>query len=167
MHRLIREHLEELLADSRSVPAAAKHLAECAECRDEVAAMQEHSALLRQWRAAEEVEPRAGFYARVMGRIEAQVPPSIWNMFFDSWFGRRIALASLALALLIGVYVVSSERIGEPELAQGGDAVEMLAPPVATFVADQDQTGALAAQGAPQGPDQDSVLVDLVTYREQ
>src|SRR5579872_6658123 len=53
---------------------------------------------------------RPGFYARVMERIEAEGPISIWNLFIESAFGRRIAVASLALALLVGVYLVTSER---------------------------------------------------------
>src|SRR5206468_667822 len=96
---------------------AAEHLAACEECRNEVAAMRQQSTLLRQWRAGVEVEPRAGFYARVLERIEAQTPASIWSLFFDSMLGRRIAVAALALALLVGVTLVSLERISDPEIA--------------------------------------------------
>ena len=63
------------------------------------------------------MEPRPGFYARVMERIEAQTPTSVFTLFFDSLFGRRIAMASLALALLLGVYVISSNRWREPQIA--------------------------------------------------
>src|SRR5712692_7217916 len=164
MHSLIREHLEDLLADSGSVSGlTARHLAECEECRSEVAAMRRQSALLRQWRAPSEVEPRAGFYARVIERIESQGPASIWSLFFDSIFGRRIAVASLALALLMGIYLVSSEKMAQPEIASSDDPVEMLAQPVAGYLAVEDQPGVVLSGGR----DQDSVLVDLVTYREQ
>src|SRR6266550_4516866 len=119
MHRIIRDHLEEVLSGPGSVPEhpAGEHLAGCEECREEVAAMRAQAAVLRQCRAESEPEPRPGFYARVMDRIEAQAPLSVWTLFFDSMFGRRIALASLALALLIGVYVISSEQIADPEIA--------------------------------------------------
>src|SRR5689334_15392747 len=121
MHRIIRDHLEQVLGERPPAPEhpAGKHLAECGECRDEVAAMREQAAMLRQWRVTngETVEPRPGFYARVLGRIEAQRPISVFTLFFDSLFGRRIAMASLALALLLGVYVVSSEQMEEPQIA--------------------------------------------------
>jgi len=176
MHRIIRDHLEEVLAGPGSEPRhpAGEHLAACAECREQVAAMREHSAVLRQFHAeSEEVEhePRPGFYARVMDRIEAQTPLSVWTLFFDSMLGRRIALASLALVILVGVYVVSSEQMPEPEIAgvsglpQAGLATN-LTPNGAT-----DLPQDFVFSGQPQltagAPDQDAVLVNLVTYREQ
>jgi predicted anti-sigma-YlaC factor YlaD len=176
MHRLIRDHLEEVLTGDGMRPdhPAGKHLAACEECRNEVSLMQGHGELLRSWQSSAEVDPHPGFYARVMERIETQGPASIWNLFFDSVFGRRIAMASLALALLLGGYLVGSERMPvEDTLASGapsGDAVltvpdvndsnRMIPAPMFTGAAD---TGAALASA----PDQDSVLVNLVTYREQ
>jgi len=163
MHRLIRDRLEEVLAASQleqtgvepGSPAAA-HLEACQECREEVSLLRQQAALLRQWHAPE-VEPRPGFYARVMDRIEAQGPGSIWNLFFDSAFGRRIAVASLALSLLMGVYVVSTEK-GSQE-AVPIDNVVSVQPQLTQY----DQPGMLLASA----PDQDAVLVNLVTYRVQ
>ena len=148
MHRIIQDHLEEVLAESN--PAAAVHLAECGECREEVCALRSHSAMLRSLRPNDDtLAPRPGFYARVMERIEAQRPIDIWQLFFDSVFGRRIALASMALALLFSLYLVSSERLAQP----------------VTVSVDEDHPAAtLSAAGL---PDKDTVLVDLVTYREQ
>src|SRR5665213_1979341 len=110
MHREIPDHLENVVAGSEP-----EHLAVCEESRSEVQGMQEHTALLRELRAPENflAEPRAGFYARVMERIEAEGPISIWNLFIESAFGRRIAVASMALAILLGVYLVTSERSAE------------------------------------------------------
>jgi predicted anti-sigma-YlaC factor YlaD len=166
MHRLIRDHLEEVLAGAHDA-AAGKHLKECGECRETVAAMRQQAALLRELRtpARQEIfEPRAGFYARVMESIESRSAASIWNVFFDSAFGRRIAIASLALALLLGVYLVTSEESMAPLTA----AVQT-APLVAGPIPGEDEPGlVLAPAGAPDGkPDTDSVLVNLVTYREQ
>jgi predicted anti-sigma-YlaC factor YlaD len=169
MHRIIRDHLEEVLTGSGSAPEhpAGKHLAECEECRDAVTAMREQAAVLRQWRVANTelaegriLEPRAGFYARVIERIEAQGPGSVWALFFDSLFARRIAMASLALALLLGVYVISSEQMAEPQ------AVTVEALPQAVFSDNvfPDNAQPRLVTGA---PDQDAVLVNLVTYREQ
>jgi predicted anti-sigma-YlaC factor YlaD len=169
MHRIVREHLEEVLAGPGSAPEhpAGEHLTECEECRSEISTMRAQAAILRSWRAAEEPEPRPGFYARVLERIEAQGPGSVFTLFFDSLFGRRIAMASLALALLLGVYVISSEQLAEPEIA----SVDNL--PQATLVSDlpealpasfSDYSQPRLVTGA---PDQDAVLVNLVTYREQ
>jgi len=169
MHRIIRDHLEQVLGERP--PAldhpAGKHLAECAECRDEVAAMREQAAMLRQWRVpgAEMAEPRPGFYARVLERIEAQRPVSVFTLFFDSLFGRRIAMASLALALLLGVYVISSEQMAEPQIANV-DGLQT------TLVSDGVLSdGVFSGNAQPRlvtsAPDQDAVLVNLVTYREQ
>ena len=174
MHRIIRDHLEQVLAAAGPAPEhpAGRHLRECSECRDAVAAMREQAAMLREWRApmleVAAIEPRPGFYARVLERIEAQTPASVFTLFFDSLFGRRIAMASLALALLLGVYVISSEQMAEPQVAAGIGAL-----PQATLVSDmpQDLPGVLNDYGQPRlvtgTPDQDAVLMNLVTYREQ
>ena len=113
MHREIRDHIEDVLAGSQ--PCTPEHLNQCEECSTEVRGMQEQTALIRELRAPEDfaADLRPGFYARVMERIEAEGPISIWNLFIESAFGRRIAVASLALALLIGIYVVTSERAAE------------------------------------------------------
>src|SRR5579862_1074374 len=110
MHRVVRDYLEEVLADPAAENPAMEHLKSCGDCREEVVLLLDQSALLRSWRNASEAEPRAGFYARVMNHIDVQRSGSIWSIFFDSIFARRIAFASLALAVLLGGYVVSSER---------------------------------------------------------
>ena len=176
MHPIIRNHLEEVLAGMASAPEhpAGKHLTECEECRDQIEAMRAHAAILRQWKAPE-ADPRPGFYARVIERIESQTPSSVFTLFFDSLFGRRIAMASLALALLLGVYVISSEQMAEPQVA--GESLPQMTL-VSDQVADmyQDLPGAFsdgvfASNSQPRlvtgAPNQDAVLVNLVTYREQ
>jgi predicted anti-sigma-YlaC factor YlaD len=154
MHRLIQDHLEEVLRETdgervKNTPASA-HLAECHECREEVAAMRRQASALRALRANDDtLAPRPGFYARVIERIEAQRPIDIWELFFDSAFARRIAMASVAMVVLFSVYLVSSER---------------LAQPVPTVAVEESQPGMTLAAGL---PDKDTVLVNLVTYREQ
>jgi anti-sigma-K factor RskA len=152
MHRLIQDHLEEVLRETERVetsPASA-HLAVCSECREEVAAMRLQASALRALRANDDtLAPRPGFYARVMERIEAQRPIDIWQLFFDSAFARRIAMASVAMVVLFSLYLVSSER---------------LAQPVAIAVEESQPDMTLSKAGL---PDKDAVLVNLVTYREQ
>lgn len=112
MHRSIRDRLEDLLRAESSVgshKALNEHLASCGECAAELAAMQRQTALLKSLRPPEDVEPAAGFYARVLQRIEERANRSIWSVFTDSPFGRRLAYASLTIAVLLGSYVVSQE----------------------------------------------------------
>jgi predicted anti-sigma-YlaC factor YlaD len=163
MHRLIQDHLEEVLAESKCCcsDAAREHLEECEECRSQVAAMENHAALLRSLRTPvdapeAEITPRPGFYARVMERIEAQGARSIWQLFFESTFGRRIAIASMAFAVLLSVYLVSLETT--EELPVTATAPMQLLP-------GEDQPGMVISKAGV--PDKDSVLVNLVTYREQ
>jgi predicted anti-sigma-YlaC factor YlaD len=152
MHRLIRDHLEVILAERVDGDAESAHLKAhvegCDECRGEVEAMRRQAGMLRRLKA--ETEPRPGFYARVIERIETQGPLSIWSIVFDSPFGRRIAVASMALALILGLYLVSSEEMADrPAIA----------------VAGEDQPGLVLTSSGP--PDRDAVLVNLVTYRGQ
>jgi hypothetical protein len=176
MHRHVRKHLEEMMAE-RGLQAgegsvdAAQHLAECPECSEEVSAMRHHAALLREWRSPQEIEPRPGFYARVLERIEAEGPVSVWSLFFESPFGRSLALASLALAALLCICLISAERFSTDSPAVAQD-VRPFAPDLrGQVVMGEDQPGlALTGAGissADAAPDSDSVLVNLVTYREQ
>jgi hypothetical protein len=129
--------------------------------------MQEHTALLRELRAPEGfvADPRAGFYARVMERIEAEGPISIWNLFIESAFGRRIAVASMALAILLGVYLVTSERSAQDPMIAGQEAQQQQ-----LIVMGEDGPARVIMQmeQSPEGQSsEDAVLADLVTYREQ
>ena len=165
MHREIRNHIEEAL-DPQRVPQspASRHLDGCRECKEEIDGMREQAALLRELRAPADLEPGAGFYARVLQRIEAEGPVSIWNLFIESAFGRRIALASLALALLLGVYVISSERTAQDPVV----ASQQTAP---LTVIGEDAPGRVISQ-VDQSVDSDptstdAVLANLVTYNDQ
>jgi hypothetical protein len=161
MHREIRDHIENVLAGSEP-----EHLAGCQECRSEVQGMQEHTALLRELRAPENfvAEPRAGFYARVMERIEAEGPISIWNLFIESAFGRRIAVASMALAILLGVYLVTSERSAQDPMI----AVQEAQQPLIVMGEDGPARVIMQMEQSPEGQSSaDAVLADLVTYQEQ
>ena len=169
MHREIRDHIEDVLRGGDTLTNARAHLAQCDECRSEVRDMQEQTELIRELRAPEDfaADLRPGFYARVMERIEAEGPISIWNLFIESAFGRRIAVASLALAVLIGVYVVTSERSAEDAtiaLESQQVTVEQ------TFVVGEDAPAreiTRVDQLQTDESSQDAVLANLVTYREQ
>jgi anti-sigma factor RsiW len=180
MHREIRNHIEDVLAGSKptsspvSTDQTQEHLSQCEECRTEVQRMREQTALLRELRAPDNFasEPRPGFYARVMERIEAEGPVSIWNLFIESAFGRRIAVASLALALLLGVYLVTSERSAQDPMvaAQGPQPGISGQLEQQVVVAEEDAPARVLTQmdQFPAGQSsEDAVLANLVSYREQ
>jgi anti-sigma factor RsiW len=150
MHQPIRKNLEEYLKGSLSeIPVEFhQHLGECGSCAGELRRLEEQSQLLRSLHSATEALPRPGFYARVMERIEAQRPASVWSVFLDRKFGFRLAVASGMLAALLGGYLVTSEPAG-PEIGT--------APAVAT-----------AAPSPDTGDQQqrDAVLVDLASYHQ-
>lgn len=176
MHGPIHDHLEDVLS-GRPPEAAAKHLRACADCREVVAALAGQAALIRLLKAPADAEPRAGFYARVLERIEAQGPVSIWNLFAESAFGKRLAMASLVLAVLLGIYLVTVERAAEPIVVEA-PAQQVCAAPgcdavarVPSIVPGEDAPGVVLTRLDVDQPNQDhpndDMLVNLVTYREQ
>jgi hypothetical protein len=71
--------------------------------------MKAQSEFMRSLRALEEVEPSPGFYARVMQRIEERAKDSIWAVFIYSPSAKRLAYASLTIAIMLGTYVIAQE----------------------------------------------------------
>jgi len=178
MHQEIRHNLEDLLnsddllksddllrgsGPTRSAELQA-HLGECAECSGELRSLQAQAKLLRSLRSPQDLEPRAGFYARVLERIEAQ-PASIWSVFLDRKFGLRLAVASAALVALLGTYLVTSEPSG-PELA-ASPSVVLTDTPRATEATLRTEPSVQPSEDGPRQQQQrDAVLVDLATYHQ-
>ena len=164
MHQPIRDNLEGYLNgsnDGETPQDFAAHLASCSACAEELHIMQQQTQMLRVLRAGGDLEPRAGFYARVMDRIEKQGSDSFWSIFLEPAFGRRLAIASAALVLLLGTYLVSTEP-GDHGLTPSSVAV-MQQPDAPDVVPSDDVT-------LP-GPDslqqqRDAVLVNLASYQE-
>jgi predicted anti-sigma-YlaC factor YlaD len=165
MDRRVRDRLEDILAgvggnavkhvsEAKGLEAVC-HLDDCADCRQTLTAMRDQQRMLRSLRAPEDIEPKGGFYARVIERIESQGVASIWSLFFESAIGRGVAMASVVLVLSAGVYLVSTEREAE--------AGQALALPALTL----SNPGTNAAGMFVGAPDRDAVLMNLVTYREQ
>ena len=155
MHQPIRDNLEEYLTGSaRKVPQEFEaHLAQCESCASELRLLQTQAQMLRALQSDESVEPRAGFYARVRERIEQQGPFSIWSVFLQPSFGRRLAVASAALVILLGTYLVTTEP-GDHSAALAPSAIETAAP---VSSADLQQN---------QQQQRDAVLVNLATYHD-
>jgi hypothetical protein len=106
MHGPVRERLEDLLRADQGQVGLGEHLAGCGECSSQLAAMKSQSMQLAGLRAPDNVEPSAGFYARVLQRLEEYEIDSFWAFFGDSPFGKRLAAASLTIALALGTYFV-------------------------------------------------------------
>ncbi len=150
MHQVIQYRLEEYLAgtlDEKARELVDSHLSGCADCREEVCAMQEISALFRSLESEETPEIAAGFYARVSRRIEAEHTGSVWSLFFEPLFIRRVAFASLLLLASLGTFLVSQEYEFNPS------------PSAEAIMADYE------ASPVDQAPARDHMLVTLVSYQ--
>ena len=156
MHGSIRDRLEDVLKETGALEAQTaaevnRHLASCPECANEIETMRDQAIMLRSLRAPQGVEPAPGFYARVMQRIEEGAIYSTWSVFIDGPFGKRLAYASLALALLLGTWVIGAER------ADG--RLGSAAPAIAQESTDLPVAGDQAHQ-------RDVVLVNFASYSE-
>lgn len=158
MHKPIKDRLEGYLSgmeEPDSVREIERHLESCAQCRTAVDQMRRQSELLQSLRPPNEIEPSAGFYARVLDRIEAQQTPSMWNVFLEPAFGRRLAYISLTLLLILGTLMVTGETQSETIYAEEypySPEVIMSKDPVSPVVSDDVER------------DRNVVLVNLATY---
>jgi predicted anti-sigma-YlaC factor YlaD len=157
MHQPIRDNLEEYLKGStHRVPQEFHtHLEGCEECASELRLFQGQAEMLRSLQTDGELDPRAGFYARVMDRIEQQGSSSVWSALLQPNFGRRLAMASAVLVMLLGTYLVSTDSV-DTEVPPTG--IALTGAPPATAVADQDNLQ--------QERQRDAVLVNLAAYHE-
>src|SRR3984957_2558157 len=179
MHQEIRHNLENFLqgeeilqgedvsqSTGSKLPAEFHaHLGECRECSDELGSLETQAQLLRSLRGPRELEPPAGFYARVMERIEAQ-PPSIWSVFLDRKFGFRLAVASAALVALLGTYLVTSEPSG-PESASSPTVVLTDTPRAAEASLRTEPSVQPSEDGPRQQQQRDAVLEELASSHQR
>jgi predicted anti-sigma-YlaC factor YlaD len=160
MHQPIRDNLEEYLKGStRQVPQAFHaHLVACEECASELRLLETQANMLRSLRSVEDVGPIPGFYARVRERIEDQGRVSVWSIFLQPSFGRRLAIASATLVVLLGTYLVTTEP---------GDQSAASIPSVATDIVSTPAPEASAVDDSLQQQRQrNAVLVDLASFHE-
>jgi|WetSurMetagenome_2_1015567.scaffolds.fasta_scaffold636140_2 hypothetical protein len=156
MHAIIKERLEEYLrgtGEQADLAAFREHLASCGGCSGEVEGMQRQARLLQVLRLTEEVEPGAGFYARVIERIDAQRRASPLYAFLDLQLAHRLIFASVTAVVVLGSYLVYMERA--PSFGDSG--------PVAVLAS---QTAERDLVGAHQAQDRETVLVALASYED-
>jgi anti-sigma factor RsiW len=153
MHEPLKGRIEDYLHGGSHLPDVEQHLANCESCSAEAAAMKQQAELFRSLKATKEVELDAAFYARVMNRIETQAKPSIWNIFGESLFAKRLAYASMTFVVLLGTYFVTSNT-DEPQVANSSPEMLMSNDPHPTEV------------GADPQKDREAILVNLATFEE-
>src|SRR3982750_402268 len=104
-------------------------------------------------RPVQEFEPAPGLYARVRNRIDAQTKTSVWNLFSDSLFAKRLSYASLTFLLLLGTYFVSTNERDLPLQSSTPEAI----------LAGDEQ---MQPVGSDPQRDRAVVLVNLASYQE-
>lgn len=125
MHESVKESLEEYLRGGAH-PETDEHLRSCESCRIEVEAMRAQSLLFKSLKAPANIELDPGFYARVMNRVETQARPSVWSLFGESLFAKRLVYASATFMVLLGSYLASAPPVddglvaGTPEVILAG-----------------------------------------------
>jgi hypothetical protein len=162
MHQPMQDGLEDYLSGKAAperLRAFHAHLAECAECRGMVGAFEIHSRMMQALRPPEPgeaggLQPGAGFYARVMERIENQQGFSIWSLFLEPVFGKRLALASLAVFVLLTSFALSTAN-PKPVIA-GSDGVSV--------ILEEGNRMYPPASGVDERADRDIVLTRLASY---
>lgn len=155
MHEPVVDGLEEYLAGTLGggrLAALEKHLAACPGCARQVNRMRSQRSLLQELRAGQDVGPAPGFYARVMARIEAQRAFSLWSVFLEPAFGRRLGYAAVALLGVLGVAVWNGPR--QPMVDDSN--------PMVVFAIEMPE-----APGVDPGHDRAVVLTHLVSDRGQ
>lgn len=164
MHDPIRENLEDHLRGSANrIPQEFHaHLDGCEDCATELRLYELQSEIMRSLRPEGEIEPKAGFYARVMDRIESEGRSSIWSVLLQPAVGRRMAVASAALVVLLGTYFVATE-LNEPMVAIA-PAVATVAPALSAVDAPMVQT--VRDDNAQIERQRDAVLVNLASFHE-
>ena len=172
MHDPIRDHLEDYLRGSKGkIPREFQaHLDQCEDCAIELRLYELQSEMLRSLQLPQEIEPRAGFYARVMDRIETEGRSSIWSVLLQPTIGRRMALACATLVVLLGTYFVATE-LSEPMVAVApamASVAPLSAPPAVIQVqAPRPAVNLPAANSDVQlERSRDAVLVNLASFHE-
>lgn len=167
MHESIRDGLEDFLKGSAGkIPREFnEHVETCEDCAGELRLLGAQAEMLRSLKVSQDIEPRAGFYGRVMERIDERRRGSIWAVFLEPAFGRRLAFASAALVVALGTYLVTTE-LAEPQIAQAPSSIAVNLPAPQMSAANASAQAAVPADNARQQQERDAVLVNLASFRQ-
>ncbi len=162
----IEEHLEDYLLGSLDPGVASEFeraLAADPAASAVVKQFQAHSELLRSLRPPatllpEDLEPAPGFYGRVMERIDQERSTSIWTVFAEPHFFRRLAFASGAMLVLLGVMMATAE----PEAPVFAEQQQIMSPEMELAREPQPVLDVTSVSSG----DRARILVDLTTYEQ-
>lgn len=146
-----RDGLEGFLA-GKPDPQLLQHFSQCGECKEAAGQFLEVTQAVRSLRLQDEAEPAPGFYGRVMDRIESQKNTSIWSVFLEPLFGRRLMYASAVLTLLLGIMLFTSPK-DEPVIVSSAPEQILADEQPGVNLVDADQ-------------DRNTIFVQLTTYQE-
>jgi len=105
MHSIIESGLEDYL-DGRSNQQFETHLESCHSCKAEIAAIQQVSAALINFRSEAPPDPSLGFQSRVMRKVAERDASSVWSVFrIDPGLARKLAFGSLLSLAALGGYL--------------------------------------------------------------
>jgi anti-sigma factor RsiW len=112
MKENLEAHLSGMLAGEGKRDFEA-YLAKHPKAADELAEMEESSALFEALGLDEEDEmlaqPASGFYGRVMREVEEERSEPFWMVFLEPFLIRRLAFASLMWLAILGSYIVVAQ----------------------------------------------------------
>jgi len=155
MHEPVKGRLEEYLDGEGPFPDVEAHLSNCETCRKELDGMLALRRRFESLRTPKSMELPGDFYASVLNRIETQTRPSVWVLFADSLFARRLGYASAAFLVLLGTFLVSSTT--DPARSVAASA------PTAILAGDNEDTPP-PIEVQPEG--RGAVLVNLASYQQ-
>ena len=72
--------------------------------------MEGQALVIRSLKAPTDLEPAPGFYARVMDRIDTQRNNSIWSVFLEPLFAKRLIYSTAVLTALLGIFLFTSPK---------------------------------------------------------
>ena len=116
----MKKNMEEWLFERPLPEAVRKHIAECAECAEELASMEKTWKVLDEWQAP---EPSPFFDAKLYARLreEQATPPATlferakaWLLYSTNLQMRQLAAGSLGAALLIiggGTFALLDQQV--------------------------------------------------------
>ena len=145
MHQVIIDRLEEYFSQELDTTQAREfeaHLQACPACREAVEGMQAQAGLFASCRLPVEdlPAPPLGFYARLSSRLEIE-DRSVWTLFFQPAFAKRLAFACLVMLAVLGSFLVTYETemaaVPSPEMVLVADEETWVDSPAHELARDQ------------------------------
>jgi anti-sigma-K factor RskA len=139
------------------------HLETCSGCRHYFAKMSQLTGQIAAAAPAKELPSSESFHRRVMVRIKAEPPASVWERIIGSLqpqtFNWRVAMPAMAAVLVLLLAVGVAWRLHPTSIPQPPTAVAITVPPKPTATADLTPTIAHYQQAAGESLDKLDALL--------